>query len=261
MTAPSVARSPGAVRPDAVRPCALVPTYDNPRTVRGVVETLRTWLPDVLVVDDGSGPDGRAAIEALGSDGLAQVLTLSRNRGKGAALKAGFAHLLERGFTHAMQVDADGQHDLQQVPVFLAAAQREPTALVLGYPLYDATVPTLRLKARALTRFWVDIEVGGPGRIRDALIGFRVYPLATALAVGARGNRMEYEVEIAVKMARAGVPMRNLPVGVRYLTRAEGGVSHWRPFGDNVRLSWMHARLCTAICTRWVFSRLGLVRP
>lgn len=261
MTAPAGAASSTVTAAAVMRPCGLVPSYDNPRTVRAVVTALRQWLPDVLVVDDGSGPEGRAAIAALGEAGLARVLHLPRNRGKGAAMKAGFARLLELGFTHAMQVDADGQHDLTQVPVFLAAARAEPTALVLGYPVYDATVPTLRLKARALTRFWVDVEVGGPGRIRDALIGCRVYPVAKTLAVGARGNRMEYEVEIAVRMARAGVPLVNLPVGVRYLTREQGGVSHWRPFGDNVRLSWMHCRICTALSTRWLLSRLGLVRP
>ncbi|MBK8096253.1 MAG: glycosyltransferase family 2 protein [Planctomycetes bacterium] len=240
----------------AVRICALVPTYDNPRTVRGVVERLRAHLADVLVVDDGSGPDGRAVCAQLARDGLASVHHQDRNRGKGAAMKRGFVLARQRGFTHALQVDADGQHDLDCVPTFVRAANAEPTALVLAYPVYDHTAPAVRLAARKFTRFWVDFEVGRKGLIRDALIGFRVYPLATTLQVGARGNHMEYEVEIAVRMARASVPIVNLPVGVRYLPKSEGGVSHFRPILDNLRLSWMHARICTAMSMRAVFGRL-----
>ena len=121
------------------RIAALIPTYDNPRTVRGVVESVRKHVPDVLVVDDGSGPEGEAACAALAREGLATVLRLPRNSGKGAAMKAGFAQLLAAGFTHAVQVDADGQHDLAQVPVFAEAARNRPEALVAAYPVYDAT--------------------------------------------------------------------------------------------------------------------------
>jgi polyprenyl-phospho-N-acetylgalactosaminyl synthase len=236
--------------------CGLVPTFDNPRTVRSVVERLRAHVADIVVVDDGSGTAGEAACAELARDGLAVVHRVPRNRGKGAALKAGFALAQQRGFTHALQVDADGQHDLAQAPAFLQAATATPEALVLAYPVYDHTAPAVRLALRKLTRFWVDVEVGRKGLIRDALIGFRVYPLASTLRVGARGNRMEYEVEIAVRMARAGVPILNLPVGVRYLARDEGGVSHFRPFADNLRLSWMHARICTAMSMRRCFGWL-----
>jgi glycosyltransferase involved in cell wall biosynthesis len=242
--------------PPPLRIAALVPTYDNPRTVRGVVARIREQLPDVLVVDDGSGEAARTACAELARDGLAQVHHLPRNGGKGAAMKVGFGLLQQQGFTHALQVDADGQHDLAAIPTFVQQARQTPDALVLAYPVYDATVPKLRLMARELTRFWVDVEVGKKGLIRDALIGFRVYPLASTLRIGARGNRMEYEVEIAVRMARAGVPIVNLPVGVRYLRRDEGGVSHFRPFADNLRLSWMHARICTRLSMARVFGWL-----
>src|SRR5687768_3944012 len=117
----------------AWRVCALVPTYDNPRTVRAVVTALRQHLPDVIVVDDGSGVPGRDACASLAADGLATVQRLPRNRGKGAALKAGFALAHERGFTHALQVDADGQHDLACVPAFVQASRSAPEALVLAF--------------------------------------------------------------------------------------------------------------------------------
>lgn len=233
------------------RVCALIPTFDNPATVRGVVERLREHLVDILVVDDGSGAAGREACASLQREGLASVLHLPHNRGKGAAMKEGFALLQQRGFTHAMQVDADGQHDLACIPAFLAAAEQNPAALVLGYPEYDASVPKARLAARRVTTFWVDLEVGRKGLVRDAMIGCRIYPLDAALRSRTRGDRMDFDVEIVVRMARMGVPVVNLPVRVRYLSRDEGGVSHFQPFRDNLRLSLMHSRICTGICTDW----------
>ncbi len=240
------------------RIAAVVPTYDNPQTVRGVVDGMRAHLALVIVVDDGSGAEGRAACEALARDGLAIVHRLDRNRGKGAAVKAGFEVAHERGFTHVFQVDADGQHDLACLPAFLATAQERPEALLLGYPVYDETAPNTRRTARQVTTFWVDRETGGA--VRDAMIGCRIYPLAAARNSGTRGNRMDFDVEIAVRMARAGIEVVNLPVHVRYLTAAEGGVSHFQPVRDIVRLSWMHSRLCTGISIRWLLRKLGVAR-
>ncbi|MBL8748090.1 MAG: glycosyltransferase family 2 protein [Planctomycetes bacterium] len=237
------------------RVCALIPTYDNPRTVRDVVLAVRRHLPDVIVVDDGSGPEGRAACEALARDGLAAVHRLAKNSGKGGAVKAGFDVAAERGFTHAFQVDADGQHDLACMPAFVAAAADRPDALILGFPVYDATAPKTRMTARRVTKFWVDLEVGRD-RVHDAMIGCRVYPIEAARRSGTRGNRMDFDVEVVVRMARSGVPIVNLPVNVRYLTAEEGGVSHFHPVRDIVRLSWMHSRVCTGISMRWVFGRL-----
>ena len=234
------------------RLCALIPTYENPRTVRDVVLAVRAHVPDVLIVDDGSGPEGRTACAALAAAGLATVHRLDQNRGKGAAVKTGFDIAAARGFTHALQVDADGQHDLACLPQFLRAAAERPDALVLGYPEYDASAPRVRLVVRRLTTFWVDLEVGRRGVVRDALIGCRVYPLAAARRSGTRGNRMDFDVEIAVRMARARVPVVNLPVRVRYVSKSEGGISHFQPIRDNLRLSLMHSRICIGIMFGWL---------
>ncbi len=234
-----------------LRIAAVVPTYDNPATIATVVGNLRPHFATVFVVDDGSGPEGRTACDALAKDGRARLVRLPQNRGKGGAVKAGFAAAAEAGFTHVFQVDADGQHDLACIPAFLAAAEQNPAALVLGYPEYDASVPKARLAARRVTTFWVDLEVGRKGLVRDAMIGCRIYPLDAALRSRTRGDRMDFDVEIVVRMARMGVPVVNLPVRVRYLSRDEGGVSHFQPFRDNLRLSLMHSRICTGICTDW----------
>lgn len=242
---------------DEQRYCLLIPTYDNPHTLRSVVEEGRKYLQDVIVIDDGSGPEGRRVCARLTEEGIAVVHHLRRNGGKGAAVKAGLDIARQLGFTHVLQADADGQHDLTAAPRFVELSRRNPGALVLGYPQYDASVPKLRRSARELTNFWVDFEVG-KGVVRDAMIGFRVYPLEPLKGVTVRGNRMDFDIEVAVRAAWAGIAIENAPVPVRYLGKEEGGVSHFRPLRDNLAFSWMHSKLCTERCirlvVRWMLS-------
>lgn len=226
----------------SVRICALVPTYDNPRTIEAVVRAIREHCPDVVVIDDGSGPEGRAAVDAIGRAGLAHVHHRPANGGKGAAVKTGFRVARKLGFTHALQVDADGQHDLHDIPRFLEAARANPRRLILGAPVYDDTAPRSRLVGRQITRFWTHLETGGRV-IEDPMCGFRVYPLEDAIEAAAVGNRMEFDIEIAVRMVWRGLGVLNLPTAVRYLPAEAGGVSHFRMWEDNVRISWMHTRL------------------
>lgn len=243
-----------------VRLCAVVPTYDNPETIGRVVERIRADLPSVIVVDDGSAAAGRAACEALAASGRAVVVRHPVNRGKGAAVRTGLERAQSLGFSHAFQIDADGQHDLDAIPGFVATARAHPEAVVLGHPVYEASAPRLRTVGRELTRFWVDLEVGGRGRVEDAMIGFRVYPIDATLALDTRCDRMAFDVEVVVLLAWAGVPIENRPVGVRYLTAEEGGLSHFRLFHDNAALFRLHSRLCTRASIDWCLARIGL-RP
>ena len=219
-----------------------MPTFDNPLTIERTVERLRAHVP-VVVVDDGSRGPGRDVVAALGRAGRAHVLRLPVNRGKGAAVMAGFRLARRLGHTHGLQVDADGQHDLDDVPRFLGAAAARPDALVLGAPRFDETAPRARLAGRKISVFFVHLELGGRV-IDDPMCGYRVYPLAPTLRVLSPGPRMEFDIEVAVRLAWKGVPVVNLPTRVRYLRRDEGGVSHFRAVADNVRISYMHMRLC-----------------
>jgi glycosyltransferase involved in cell wall biosynthesis len=240
------------------RPCVLIPTYDNPKTIRAVVEQARSHLPDVLVIDDGSHAEGREACESLARAGLAVVHHCEQNGGKGAAVKRGFALAAQLGFTHAVQVDGDGQHDLSQIPRFLALARDRPEALILGTPVYDHTLHRGRYVARLVTRFWNYLEVLGPV-IGDSMCGFRVYPIALALASGTRGNRMDFDIEIPVRMVWQGIPVVNADVRVRYLTSAEGGISHYQTFHDTALISWAHTKLMIELIFRtltWPARRL-----
>ncbi len=242
------------------RPCAVIPTFDNPDTVRGVTEAVRVHLP-VIVIDDGSAAPGRATVEAIGRDGLAHVHHREHNGGKGAAVTTGFQVARELGYTHALQVDADGQHELADLPTFIDAARRRPEALILGAPIYDASAPKGRLIGRQITRFWTNLETFGKV-IEDPMCGFRVYPLDAACEVAPRcGQRMDFDIEVAVRLVWEGLPVVNLPTCVRY---PEGGVSHFHLVRDNARISWMHSRLVVESWARlawrgmsWPFRALG----
>jgi glycosyltransferase involved in cell wall biosynthesis len=239
-----------------MRLCAVVPTFENPETVGAVVESIRARIPHVFVVDDGSSAAGRRACEALAYSDRAVVIRHEANRGKGAAVRTGLEAARQAGFSHAFQIDADGQHDLAAIPEFVAASRAHPAAAILGRPVYEASAPRARLLGRKLTQFWVDLEVGGRGRIDDAMIGFRIYPVEATLALGSRCDRMAFDVEVAVLLAWAGVPIENRSVGVRYLSEAEGGRSHFRMVHDNLDLFRLHSRLCTRAAVAWCTARL-----
>lgn len=243
-------------------PCVLIPTYNNPATIRGVVEQARRHVRDVIVIDDGSNAETRAVCDALAVEGLCVVHHHAVNGGKGAAVKTGFRLAKEAGFTHAVQVDGDGQHDLECIPAFVELARERPAALILGFPVYDDTLHKGRYAARLVTRFWNYIEVLGP-RIGDSMCGFRVYPIEASIAAGTRGDRMDFDIEIPVRLVWNGVEIRNAPVPVRYLTAEEGGVSHYQTFRDTARISWTHTKLVVEGMVRllfWLARRIGLAR-
>lgn len=238
-------------------PCVVIPTYDNTTTIAQVVGAVREKIADVIVIDDGSGAPGREAVAGLGRSKLAHVVHRDTNGGKGAAVKTGFEVARSLGYSHVLQVDADGQHDLGDLEQFLESARKNPRSLVLGYPLFDESAPRGRVIGRQLTRFFTTLETGGSA-ITDPMCGFRVYPLDAALkASRGTGNRMDFDIEIAVRMVWDGVAMLNLPTKVRYF---KGGVSHFHMFNDNARITWMHTRLVVGAILRllsWPLRKLA----
>ena len=233
----------------------LLPTYNTgPRLSFVVSEVLRHW-PHVLVVVDGS-TDGseRPVLEQAEFDPALTLLVLPRNSGKGAAVLVGARAAMARGFTHALVMDADGQHPAGSIAEFMAASQRHPEALVLGRPVFPPNIPAERLHGRKLSVGLVHLELLGAA-VADPLFGFRVYPLAPLLAVlGPRGGgrRYDFDTEAAVRLGWAGVPPHNLAAPVRYFSRAEGGVSHFHYLRDNATLVWLHMRLIAELLFwRW----------
>ena len=224
-------------------PCLIVPVYDpGPPLARTVAALLATGLP-IYLADDGSAPDTRRELQRLAS-GQEQIrlLTLAPNQGKGAAVMAAMRRAGRDGFSHALQVDADGQHDPAAVPVFLALGRARPDAVIAGVPRYDESVPVARKYWRYLSHLFVWLETLSLD-IRDSLCGFRLYPLGPTLALMERTAlpaRMSFDTEIIVRLHWAGVPVQTAPVAVTYPL---DGVSHFRPWCDTLRLMGMHARL------------------
>jgi glycosyltransferase involved in cell wall biosynthesis len=227
----------------AFRPCLIVPIYNNRDTIRKVVESLAYLDLTCIIVDDGSDEATQHVLQELaGTLPWVTLIRRSANEGKGAAMARGFRAASEAGFTHAVQVDADGQHDARDVPRFLEQAKRRPEALILGRPIFGEGAPMARRIGRFATHFWVWIETLSLD-IKDALYGFRCYPLEPVAKLYEQveiGHGMVFDTEIAVRLHWQGVPMINVDTRVDYV---HGGLSHFHYFRDNVRIFRLHTML------------------
>jgi hypothetical protein len=231
----------------------LIPSYNSGALVlRTAREALAQWAP-VWVVVDGSTDGTGAQLQALAAtEPNLRVLLLPVNRGKGAAVLNGLQEARRLGYTHALTMDADGQHPASHIRDFMAASQRAPEAMVLGVPQFDASAPALRRRGRRISNWWANLETLGAG-VQDSLFGFRVYPIAPLIEVMQARHfmrRFDFDPEAAVRLVWAGVPPLNLAAPVRYLTPAEGGVSHFNYLRDNVLLTGMHVRLMAEFVLR-----------
>ncbi len=238
----------------------MIPVYNHEHAIGAVVEAVLARGVPVLLVDDGSKPSCAAALDALVKPPEVSLYRRTQNGGKGAAVMSGLQEAHRLGFTHAVQIDADGQHDLVDLPKFLEQAVAHPEALITGQPVYDASVPKGRLYGRYLTHIWVWINTLSFA-INDSMCGFRVYPVPRTLAaiVPSIGKRMDFDPEIAVRMVWQGAQVINLPTHVTYPT---DGVSHFDVLWDNVRITGMHTRLFFGMLIRlpwllWSRARRG----
>lgn len=242
------------------RALVLIPSYNpGPQVFATVAAARQNWGP-VWVVDDGSTDGTAVALARLAaSDPELRVIGLPCNQGKGAAVLHGLEKALAEDFTHALTLDADGQHPADLIPAFMQAAADRPEAMILGVPVFDASAPALRVKGRRISNAWANLETLWSG-IGDSLFGFRVYPIEPLVKI-MRGQRwmrrFDFDPEAAVRLRWLGVPALNLPAPVKYLSAAEGGVSHFRYWRDNALLTWMHLRLVCGFLLRlpWLLWR------
>ena len=237
--------------PADLRFCVVVPVYNHEGALPRLVDSLRTTGLPCWLVDDGSDSPCANTVSALAArnaDWLRSI-RLERNKGKGAAVVGGLRAAHRAGFTHAIQIDADLQHDPDQIPRFVAAARERPEAIINSVPQYDANVPAVRLHGRRITTMLVWLHTLSL-QIADAMCGFRVYPIAAVLRLEDRapvGRRMEFDADVIVRMFWAGTPVVNLRTPVRY---PADGVSHFRMLRDNVRMTWLHLRLFCGMALR-----------
>lgn len=224
-------------------PCVLIPCYNHGAMMSGVLERLQPFNLPCIVVDDGSDETTRDKLTRLTAE--YSTLTLIRlpvNAGKGAAVIGGIQAAADAGFSHVVQVDADGQHAIEDIPKLLALAKEHPTALISGKPIYDDSVPRSRLYGRWVTHIWVWIETLSL-QLKDSMCGFRVYPVTPTLQLAQRvtlGKRMDFDTEVMVRLYWQGNTSYFIPTRVTY---PQDGLSHFDALKDNLRISLMHTRL------------------
>ena len=224
-------------------PCVLIPCYNHGAMMSGVLDRLQPFNLPCIVVDDGSDKTTQDELARLAAE--YRNLTLIRlpvNAGKGAAVISGIQAAADAGFSHAVQVDADGQHAIEDIPRLLALAKEHPTALISGQPIYDDSVPRSRLYGRWVTHIWVWIETLSL-QLKDSMCGFRVYPVAPTLQLAQRvtlGKRMDFDTEVMVRLYWQGNTSHFIPTRVTY---PQDGLSHFDALKDNLRISLMHTRL------------------
>ncbi|OED57768.1 acyltransferase [Aliivibrio fischeri] len=225
------------------RPCFLIPCYNHGKTIPAVVESLMSYGYPMIIVDDGSENETKRILkEVTQQHESITLITLVENQGKGGAVIAGIEKAYQQSYSHAIQIDADGQHDLEALPKLIAESQEHPTALISGQPIYDESVPKSRLYGRYATHIWVWIETLSFA-IKDSMCGFRSYPIGPTINVLERaviGRRMDFDTEIMVRMYWNETDIRFINTRVIY---PEDGISHFDALWDNVKISWMHTKL------------------
>jgi glycosyltransferase involved in cell wall biosynthesis len=240
-----------------LKTCIIIPVYNHETALPEVLTQLKAFGLPCLLINDGSSmrcSQILADLESQESDWVT-LITRPENGGKGAAVLDGFKTALSKGYTHAIQIDADGQHNAAAIAEFTAAAQLNPDALILGKPVFDETIPKHRLYGREITNFWIRINTLSED-IADGMCGFRLYPLAAMqrlLGSVQLGQRMDFDIDIVVRLFWQGLTIVNIPVKVNYPL---DGVSHFRLWRDNLLISLTHARLFFGML--WRFPRLLL---
>lgn len=226
---------------DIYRLCAVIPVYNQTNSLAQIVTVLRSYGLTVYIVNDGSDDHNRQAIEQIPADSV-KLIHHSQNLGKGAAVKTGFRQAQNDGFSHVIQIDADGQHDVDDIPKFIQCSNREPQALINGHPQFDESVPKVRYLGRYLTHVWVWINTLSLS-IPDSMCGFRLYPLTAAnelLNSEKIGDRMDFDIEFIVRWFWRGYPLEHISTRVVY---HQDGHSNFRLLQDNALITRMHCRL------------------
>lgn len=224
------------------KPCAIIPVFNHQHKIAQVLLGLHQHGLPCIVIDDGSHPACAQVLDDLArAHSWIDLVRLEKNSGKGAAVCSGLALAQRQNYSHALQVDADGQHDLGDVPKFLSEAQQYPAAVISGWRSYDE-MPPGRRSGRKLTDFWVCINTLSH-TIKDSMCGYRLYPLAATMTLVANhkvGARMDFDTDILVRLYWQGLGVKNLPTRILY---HDDVPSHFNIVRDNIRISWMHTRL------------------
>ena len=229
--------------------CIIIPVFNHSYKIRAVLDRINTFHLPIYLVDDGSNEECAAVLSQLALIyKCVRLYRFEENQGKGAAVCFALKQAENAGYTHALQVDADGQHDLADLPLFLEKSRTYPDAVISAERAY-AEMPEGRRKGRKVTDVWVTINTLSFA-IKDSMCGFRLYPLVTTCSVLGKyniGRRMDFDTDILVRLYWEGLEVVHVPSRVIY---QDDIVSHFDLFMDNVRISLMHAKLFFGMIVR-----------
>jgi len=228
-----------------MKPVIIVPCFNHADAFASVAVKLADFKQPVIVVDDGSTQKQSEKIKQICKTHSFFYVKNKVNGGKGAAMIHGFKFAFKNGFSHALQIDSDGQHNILDIPLFLKTSARHPDDLIIGNPIYDESAPKSRLIGRKITKFWVMVETFNK-HMPDTMCGFRVYPLDPIMPIlkTIKSKRMAFDIEIIIKAYRRGVNIISVPTRVIY---PNDGVSHFHAFRDSFYISLLHVYLCCLI--------------
>lgn len=242
--------------------CILIPIFDHAQAIVAVCDELKPLGLPILLVDDGSHRECAETLNRIAANRRhVHLIRLVQNSGKGVALRVGMAEAQRLGYTHALTIDADGQHDVKDLSALVERSRAEPTFMVVGTPVYEDGVSWPRRYRRALTKLIVRLSCLSRD-VRHGACGVRVYPLGPINRLLSRircGDRMEFDTAVLVRWRWRGGRCDNLPVHVR---GAYDGVSHYRLLRDNLRLMWMFLRLLIGMVLRlpWLLKQRRVER-
>ena len=228
----------------------IIPVYRHAATVEKLAQKLTVFGIPIILVDDGNGQEDKVQLEEIAAKIPGSVLVrLEKNSGKGGAMIKGIQKAAEIGITHALQIDADGQHDIEKAAFFLEESAKYPDKIICGRPEYDKTAPKSRVTGRKISNFWAAVTTLS-GELKDVLCGFRVYPVHKTLQIIKNpfiDKRMGFDPEILVRLYWKKVFPVYHPVKVSY---PEDGISNFNLVRDNLRISLMFTRLCIGMLLR-----------
>jgi glycosyltransferase involved in cell wall biosynthesis len=215
--------------------CVLVPTYNNAGTLRQVLDTLLTYTEHVLAVNDGSTDETKQILES--SPGVKHTGYI-KNQGKGFALRTGFAFAQSLGYDYAITIDSDGQHYPDDLTMFAQALLTNPNAIIIGSRnMEQSSVPGKSSFGNKFSNFWFWVNTGI--RRNDTQSGYRLYPLQPLSKIKFLTKKFEFEIEVLVRGAWAGIDVVEVPVKVYYPEKGKR-ISHFRPFKDFTRITLLN---------------------
>lgn len=229
----------------------VIPVYNHGSTLESVVRSLDKYNFPMIVVDDGNDLKNKEFISQVAQKfSSVTVVTLKKNGGKGKAMCAGLREAEKMGLTHVLQIDSDGQHDAERVGYFIEKSKQNPDAVICGYPEYDESAPKKRVNGRKIANCWVHI-VTLSNQIKDALIGFRIYPVKPYIQIlnhhAIIDSRMGYDTDILVHFSWKNIKIINEAVKVSY---PKDGISNFRMVQDNIHIALTYMRLCIGMILR-----------